>query len=155
MIDLILRRYCYSDECTLGQLELPSGKKLWTVERPWIYNKTHGSEPFKSCVPDGVYDLSPVDSPKYGKTWAMVNSGLKVHQFDTGNGRYACLIHSGNTAADVVGCIAVGTGKNALSVTSSRDAMTLIRKELGEMSAGYRLVIIPHTGTDEGRLWRQ
>ena len=151
-MDLILRGYCYSDECTLGQLELPSGKKIWTVERPWIYNKVHGSEPFKSCVPDGAYDLAPVDSPKHGKTWAMVNSDLKVHQFDTGTGRYACLIHLGNSAADVVGCIAVGLGKDGLKVTSSRDAMALIRKELGELSKGNRLIIVPFTGTDEGKL---
>lgn len=151
MSDIILRRYAYAPTATLGSWELPDDRTLYTVEPPWIYNAVHGSEPFTSCVPDGVYDLVPHDSERFGQTWALVNPDLKVYHYkqSDGIGRYGCLIHAGNTAADVVGCIAPGMVAAGMAVHRSADAMSVIRSVLGSMTTGHRLIIIPHTGTPE------
>lgn len=107
---------------------------LYTMEQPWTpTDGCRAGKPFKSCIPTGLYELVDHESPRYGKTKALVNHSLGVYQyehereFDTD--RYACLIHAANFVRDVQGCIAPGTGvafnhqKKQFMVTSSRVAM--------------------------------
>lgn len=153
MTDLYLTRHSYAPTETMGYLQVGEGEPLHTMERPWLPSTIHGSVPFKSCIPDGPYDLVPHYSEVFGHTWAMVNPALKVWRKEsdmTGPGRYACLIHTGNWVDNVVGCIAPGLGRSImngrLAVVSSKPAMEEIRKILGVGSSGHRLIIQPHRG---------
>lgn len=114
---------------TWGELTI-RGEVFATVEQPWADNT-----PFKSCIPDGVYTLEPHESKKYGYTWAMVNKQNRVYHYDDPNARrFACLIHSGNFAHQVQGCIALGREidyiQGYLGVTNSRASMDKLRNLL-------------------------
>lgn len=87
-----LTRY-YTPFCVLGGLDI-AGKSFVTVERPW-----KGNKPFESCIPEGLYDCKRYSSTKYPDTFEI--TGVP--------GRTKILFHKGNSAADVEGCIAVGT----------------------------------------------
>lgn len=153
-MDLFIYRHSYADTETMGKLTLPA-RELQTIERPWIHDALAGSKPFESCVPDGIYDLVPHSSKSRPNTWALVNPALKVYHYESDipkgmHGRYACLIHVANWAHDVVGCIGPGLKRKVLNgklaVTSSEDAMSIIREALGVGSTGHRLIIQPAMG---------
>lgn len=114
-----LVRFALSDQLTLGRLDC-DGKLFWTVEKPWKNN-----EPFVSCIPAGDYEMVRRDSPKFGpNTWEVANVPGRSH----------ILLHVGNYARDVVGCIAVGQTlrQDWQGVGSSRLAM----QELQEITQG-------------------
>lgn len=145
-MDLFLTRR-YSPTETLGELIIDS-HRFSTIEPPWIEDARAGSKPMESCVPEGVYDLVPHSSRKFGETWALVNPHLQVwHQAShiKGAGRYAILLHVGNWVTDVVGCVAVGMNElattNPPGVGSSRVAMGQLRELLGVGTAGHHIVI--------------
>jgi hypothetical protein len=135
--------------CCRGKLEVLDAdgeisQTLFTIEKPWIPSSTGGKagEPFRSCVSEGTYSLSPFVRPNGDKVWMLANPDLEVFKLDTdippglkGRGRFLILIHVANRARDVVGCI--GPGKTArteadgsLMVTSSREAMKDLHKRL-------------------------
>jgi hypothetical protein len=153
MIALRLTREVMTDVCSRGVLEVlsPGGEtalRLFTIEKPFIKSATGGraGEPFKSCVSFGTYALSPFVRPNGDRVWVLSNPDLDVFKLDTdippsrqGKGRFLILIHAGNRARDVVGCIAPGRshrqdGDGTLMVTSSRDAM----KDLHDALDGRR-----------------
>ena len=108
MIELV--RFGSFKDRTIGRLTC-NGEHFYTVERPWLDNKQN-----VSCIPTGYYKLVRVDSPKFGKnTWEIVDV----------TGRSHILIHAGNTAADVIGCVAIGMGlfPQLQGVSSSRVAI--------------------------------
>ena len=118
----------HTPEYTAGLLTLPDGTVLATIERPWIPTpEHHGGKGFESCVPCAEYRMVPFDSRRFGKSWALVNEAVDVHQYQpAGAGRYAILIHVGNRASDVVGCIAVGMDGSDGWIQSSRKAMNIL-----------------------------
>jgi hypothetical protein len=137
-VKLLLRREKPQPDCTLGFLDVPEvGLKLATIELPWIPSSTcKGGLKGKSCVPVGVYRLVKHDSKKHFTTWALVNHDLDVVHYegddnDPDEDRATCLIHVGNFAAQVEGCIAVGlfhSVSNGLHmVASSVRAMDRLR----------------------------
>jgi hypothetical protein len=93
---------------THGTMEI-DGRTFHTLEPPDL-----GNEPFQSCVPLGEYDLIPFDSPKYGKTFIMVNHDLNVYEREDSpgrpeKGRFLCLFtHYGNEVWNFVGCVGAG-----------------------------------------------
>ena len=109
---LILERKASGPSETEGFLTLDGKGILATIERPWIDAQTPGGKPFQSCVPAGVYDLIPHTRPDGKDVVALVNPALGVHYLEDDvppeGGRYLILIHVGNWATDVVGCIAPG-----------------------------------------------
>ena len=112
---VILTRWAFFNDCTLGRLEF-EGFKCWTVERPWLDNAVN-----VSCVPDGVYTMERHDSPKFGPdVWELQNVPERSY----------ILIHAGNTSKDVTGCIALGEGlgDGGDGVTSSRKALSEFEK---------------------------
>lgn len=114
---------------TFGKLEIKD-RVFYTVEKPWQNN-----EPFKSCIPGGLYTLETHVSRKYGNTWAIVNESLGIyHNHDIKAERYACLIHAANWPRQVQGCIGVGQEiehiSGELGVTSSRASMDKLRELL-------------------------
>ena len=109
MPSLLLQRFAYHPEGTLGVL-LASVGHFYTVEKPWEDNT-----PYKSCIPEGEYPMAWERSPKFGMCWHVNDVPNRTH----------ILIHAGNTARDVVGCVAVGRSLlgDTIGVSESRKAM--------------------------------
>jgi len=108
MIELI--RFGLFKDRTIGRL-IYEGDVFYTVEKPWLDNQQN-----ISCIPTGIYQLGRVNSPKFGPaTWEVKNVPNRSH----------ILIHAGNTAHDVIGCLAVGMGVfgQLQGVSSSRKAI--------------------------------
>lgn len=102
-----LTRFVKSTAVTLGRLTY-GNENFYTVERPWIGNK-----PFISCIPDGLFALKRIDSPKFGPgMWEIVDVLDRTH----------ILLHVANTVDDVVGCVGIGLSvySNLGGVGSSR-----------------------------------
>ncbi len=116
-MNMLLTRYAYLNDRTLGQLELmevEGATKFWTIENPWQDN-----EPDVSCIPEGSYAMERYDSPSHGaNTWQLV---------DVLNRTYI-QIHVANYASNVLGCIGLGTGvmSNLDGVSNSRNAIDLL-----------------------------
>jgi Family of unknown function (DUF5675) len=94
-----LQRTSQSTEGTFGTFYDPSGTILcYTAELPWDDNK-----PDSSCIPSGIYDVIPHNSPNHPDTWEIINVP----------DRSEILIHNGNFAgvnkSDTDGCILVGS----------------------------------------------
>ena len=84
--------------CTTGNLYLTNDDCVQTdelichtIERPWLNNK-----PNISCIPAGIYTISPVDSPKFGLTYEVKDVIGRTH----------ILFHKANIASELEGCIA-------------------------------------------------
>ena len=90
------------------------GVRFATIERPWLGNRQN-----ISCIPEGIYPLKPYSSAKFPHVWQICDVP----------GRDYILIHAGNYAHDVSGCVAVGTipSRDYLMVLSSRAAIERIR----------------------------
>lgn len=131
-----LKRFAYLEEYTRGVLQI-GNSTFQTVERPWVpFPKGPGGLPFESCIPDGDYHLRAFTRPSGQKAYILSNPILGVYEsaeeLVDGKGRYLILIHPGNTAADVVGCIApaLHAGSKLGFIGSSRLAMTEIQNLL-------------------------
>src|SRR5690554_78040 len=98
MITLHLERHTSNDTLTNGVLYMPSGRELYTLERPWLNNK-----PFISCVPDGAYRIQPWVSPKFGDCYILEGEGVG----HTTGCRTHILVHSANHVHQLAGCIAL------------------------------------------------
>lgn len=121
---VILERFCYCEQGTFGRLYLPELSVL-TVERPWLQN-----QPFLSCIPEGDYQLRPSRFYRGGyDTWEV----LEVPN------RTRILVHRGNRAHDVQGCIAVGMTLGcvggAWAVLDSRTAFAAFMRAMGDGEA--------------------
>lgn len=150
---LTLTRFAYLPDCVLGVLRVDD-LRLATVERPWIANpKGPGGTRRVSCISDGLYTVRPHNSDKFPQTYALVNNALGVYyqpgEIPAGQawGRSAILIHKGNSAENVVGCIAIGMSHDGHTVLRSSIAMDALRSALGSKSA--ILQIRPTAGTSE------
>jgi len=143
-MELTLARFAYTPSETQGILRI-DGWTCFTIEQPWRRWSYPGGEPFKSCIPDGSFDLVPYSRQNGDKVFALVNTDLGVHfrkgerrkdAQDNPLGRYKCLFHSANYAHQVKGCIAPGEDriidpkKHQLMVTNSRLTMTQILSRL-------------------------
>ncbi|MDT3693466.1 MAG: DUF5675 family protein [Mucispirillum sp.] len=121
MKKLTLKRVDKNDECIFGALFLEEKELCKTLELPWRDNQKG-----ISCIPAGEYKLSPYPSSRFGEVY-IVN--------DVPN-RTGILIHTGNTASDIEGCILVGDSYGKLNgkkaVLNSRQAFNLLKETLGE-----------------------
>lgn len=131
---LVLERFCYSETETEGRLWFDGSEtSIVTLERPWIAGLP-GGMPFKSCVPDGEYELVPHRRKNGDSVLALRNPDLGVYysKAERGDrsGRYKILIHSANWVEQISGCIAPGLvrtiSENRVMVRSSREAMKQI-----------------------------
>lgn len=126
---MILNRRETSDQGTFGEVTLPNGLVLYTGELPWRDNR-----PRVSCVPEGVYECQWILSPRFGRTFQILDVPGRSH----------VLIHSGNWCGDtsngykshVLGCVILGKlsgtlhGQNAVLI--SRPAITALHAAMGE-----------------------
>jgi len=119
MYVLDLKRIAYTPLGTFGVLDIISDK-LYTIERPWVNN-----EPFKSCIPEGLYTCN--GEAYYNK------GGYKAIEVEDVPGRSNILFHKANTMTDVEGCIGVGLSlgivNNQWAVTSSMVAFSRLMDE--------------------------
>jgi len=138
---LILKRFYYSPfnnenhplTGTFGTIQLPDGLQIFTCERPWI-----GNQPFKSCIPPGVYKLRKRRSGVVERTsGGEFTQGWEVT--DVPGGRTFIMIHPANWPHELAGCIAPGLDfglvRDSLAVQSSRDAFILLMAQLESESS--------------------
>ncbi|MBO9483784.1 DUF5675 family protein [Salinisphaera sp. G21_0] len=109
----------YLQHCVIGELHVPGFHTYATIERPW-----RGNERNISCIPEGVYNCVPHNGQKFKNVWRLENVP----------DRSAILIHVGNYAREVQGCIAVGKMLSATDymVQNSAQAMDELRGYLPE-----------------------
>ena len=146
---LTLERFAYTNTETQGRL-ICDGQEYWTIERPWFRYRDPGGEPFKSCIPDGQYDLRKFTRPNGQRVYALFNPdhGVWMHKDDrtNGTGRFLILIHAGNTVHDVVGCIAPGESRvihnNQVFVTNSRATSNAIFSSLNADTSSHHTILI-------------
>lgn len=141
---LVLERYYMPVQGwgTFGRL-IVGDAVLFTVEQPW-----EGNKPFKSCIPEGEYDLAWHQSPKYGRRLHIVGGTVALTEAEmhasTGKTRYACLLHPANWAKQLQGCIAPGMAAGIMSdlpaVQDSARALGLIEAQCRD---GAHLTILP------------
>lgn len=93
MSPLVVERISYGPRATIGLMRW-SDVLLYTLEDAWANNK-----PMLSCIPDGVYRCRP---RRFNRGGYMA---VEVRDVP---GRSNILIHRGNTADDVTGCLLVG-----------------------------------------------
>ncbi len=91
-IELTISRI-YQNDCTVGILNHTSGFRCYTLELPYLDNKTS-----VSCVPAGVYECFKRVSSKNGEVFELRNVV----------GRSYIQCHSGNYTSQIEGCILVG-----------------------------------------------
>jgi hypothetical protein len=151
-VKITLRRLNGDADRTLGDLRVwrQVGDKFVqegafaTIERPWIESPDHlGGLNRKSCVPPGIYTVIPHHSVHFPNTYALVNPDLHVW-YQPGDippgakGRTAILIHVGNRARDVVGCVAVGKEHGTLGGEPAVLRSTLAMRELDKLLNRHR-----------------
>lgn len=128
MIFTIARTYL--NDCTTGRMHI-DGHVFATMER----SRT-GDHP---CVPEGLYDLVPHKSPKFGNVYAFIGANVYEWAVPEGKeGRCLILLHPGNTYHDLLGCVAPGLSPGHIgqdpAVLNSKAAMGALREMLGTES---------------------
>lgn len=132
--DYTIERFGYTPTETEGRM-LIQDQTFWTLERPWIQAEDAGGLPFKSCIPDGVYELRPYVRGNGDHVLCYVNESLGVYYAKAdrpdGVGRYKCLWHPANYVHQVVGCTAIGNKRQIYQgkrmVTNSRKTFDKLR----------------------------
>lgn len=95
-----------------------------TLELPWRDN-----ERSISCIPEGQYEIFPVNSPRFGRTF----------QVAAVPGRSNILFHAGNTIDDTSGCILLGQSYGALFI-DQRPGIHRSRVALQKFMRAYKSV---------------
>jgi hypothetical protein len=108
-MELLLQRKWFTSESTCGTLQVDGVNECFTLEKPW---NGGDNEPQTSCILPGRYRIALHASPHLGATVPML---LDVP------GRTYILIHWGNQAKDVLGCILVGRTHSQDWVGVSKD----------------------------------
>lgn len=91
---ILLHRDKTGTEGTFGVLYIDGKSFSYTLERPWLDNKSG-----VSCIPQGTYRVKWTHSPKYCR---------KMYLIDQVKGRTGIRIHSANLAKQLQGCVALG-----------------------------------------------
>jgi len=114
MKHLLIERFTtHRDLGTLSMASFPSipstNAKFPYLEPPWANN-----EPYKSCVPPGVYTGIWDNSPKYGDVYFLLGGTVVQNSYDLSHGatRFACIAgHGANWHYQLQGCGAFGMAK--------------------------------------------
>ena len=101
MEKVILERFCHASYGEFGDLILPSGETLATVEQPWIQNL-----PNISCIPIGTYLCKP---RFYNR------GGYEAVEVTEVEGRSHILFHVGNFVSNSRGCILLNERHGAMT----------------------------------------
>ena len=90
-----INRFAQIEDGTFGVLIIDGKPLVLTLEPPWLENK-----PEVSCIPEGIYDIEKINSPKFGIIFDVLNVPGRAEI------RFA---HIGNTKRDTEGCVLVGS----------------------------------------------
>ena len=132
----------YLDNCSLGTTTYKGEFIFNTVELPYLSN-----EPFKSCIPPGVYNIHFHNTDKYPNTFVLKNHNLGIGINKGESLRYGCCIHAANFPYEVEGCIGPGLNLHPTiyGVANSRLAMGVLKDIIGfghpDEYTGYQLEI--------------
>ena len=91
---------------TFGRLYVPVGDSFVTFQT---------LEPSKPIIKPGTYPVTLTYSPKFGRNLPLINNVV---------GHSGVRIHSGNTVADTIGCILIGSDREKNHLISSRIALS-------------------------------
>lgn len=119
---IVLERFAYTPFGTFGRL-IYNDFRAFSVERPWADNK-----PRESCIPEGKYQVQWYDSPKFGKTLAVVGETVSLFPDNT-HARSAILFHKANTMDDLLGCIGLGKSLGYMNAKWAITSSTLAMQE--------------------------
>ena len=141
---LTLRRDTSCPDAILGTLEI-QGKKLFTIEQPWIPHPEGGpaGAPYRSCVPPGVYRMEPFKMPSGEKGYVLSNpvAGVFKLPFEIPKAqrdkvRSRVTIRAANYAFEAVDAIGVGMQRTKTSVgwklERSLDALNVLRTTINQ-----------------------
>lgn len=117
-MELVLRRETFTDQSTIGTLDLNGVFDCYTLEDRVRYGP---KVPGKTAIPLGRYEVIISWSQRFQKPMPLL---LNVPGFE------GIRIHSGNTAADTEGCILVGKTEGVDVVGQSRVAFQALFAKL-------------------------
>nr|VFK58914.1 MAG: hypothetical protein BECKUNK1418G_GA0071005_100548 [Candidatus Kentron sp. UNK]VFK68630.1 MAG: hypothetical protein BECKUNK1418H_GA0071006_100448 [Candidatus Kentron sp. UNK] len=126
MHKITLMRFANHPFGTVGELLLPNGERLYTVEAPW-----RGNAPNVSCIPCGEYEVAP-DTDGNHQYWRLLDvperSGIEIHAANY-------FINPFTERQELHGCIAPGMRINPehpASVFESRRALAVMAEVVGK-----------------------
>ena len=130
---LYLSRFAYAPFGTFGEMMLPNGIKIYSVERPWMGNK-----PNISCIPVGVYQLKK-------DTYKGLYENYAVQDVPD---RSAIEIHRGNVPTEFKGCIGIGMELGGLlvdgvlqwGVNKSEQGLNMLMGSMHEAETGTLII---------------
>lgn len=135
MKQLRLVRVTEHNGATLGVLCIDGAPEFVTLEDAWRDNERN-----ISCIPIGRYKVKPKLSPKFGKTWQIMD----VPERDQ------ILIHAGNTHKDTHGCVLLGMqfGKvgDETAILASRSAFLQFMDRMSGVVEAELIVIDAYGG---------
>jgi len=140
---IVLTRDSLSRGGTHGTFEL--GGRTWhSIEPPDL-----GNRPFKSCIPQGDYELIPHASARWGNCFIMSNPDLNVYTYEHSpgrpeDGRFLCLfVHRGNFPRNFVGCCGASHGYDQAAdmLLSSTTAACRQVNRMVDLEGSYELRI--------------
>ncbi len=144
-----------SGSATYGKMYFNGTFLGYTVERPWVDNRKG-----VSCIPEGIYNMVPHNSQKFGNVVAFHAPDLNVYANDVlakdavEPYRSYCLIHAANFSYQLQGCVAPGdrwmkdSKGNIIGVGSSRSVLAKLRDLWG--NRGGLQAIITWDGEEDG-----
>lgn len=116
-MDILVFRDTF-EEATLGKLFVDGTYCCETLEDRDRKLESGGVKvPAQTAIPRGTYELIVNTSAHFDRRLPLL---VAVPEFE------GVRIHSGNMVADTEGCILVGLGRTATSVTSSRAAFSIL-----------------------------
>lgn len=120
---------------TLGVLCLNDMPEFVTLEDAWRAN-----EQMISCIPVGRYKVLPRNSPKFGRTWQVMDVPERDH----------ILFHAGNTHKNTNGCILLGmqfgTIENQSAILASKSAVNRFMSLMAGIPEAELIIIDAYGG---------
>lgn len=128
-MNINITRFVSKHENTIGRLSIDGKPFCYTIERPWIDNL-----PYISCIPESIYKMVRYDSPSYGANTWMV---------DAVPNRTYILFHVANVAANVQGCIGLGSScyEDLAGVKNSRATVDEFYRRTGSEKEAVLTII--------------
>ena len=121
---LTLHRTTYTDESTVGELDVDGVLECFTLED---VVRADGIKVFgETAIPAGHYDVQLTMSPRFRRVLPLL---IDVKNF------VGVRIHPGNSAKDTEGCILVGRSTRANWIGESRVAFEALFKKLSAATA--------------------
>jgi hypothetical protein len=112
MTTVVIERFGYLPEGTLGELTCSNGYQCFTLERPWLQNQRN-----ISCIPEGLYVCQPFSGKRFKNVIEICDVPSRSY----------ILFHPANVVKELQGCIAPGGAffidDNTPRVVHSRNAL--------------------------------